>query len=100
MENKKPPVIYRPETWQEAKELTKIPRLNWKHILGMSMNKFVMEKVKEGHGKEEIIHFIMLKARAPYNEKYVVGWSWEAIARNVKIGVSARYAELKIYGKR
>lgn len=82
-------------TWKEAVESSKIPRINWKEILGTSMAKFILERKELGKTKEEVMHEILLKCKA--NAEKLELWSWRKIAQNVHIGLSARYAEIKIY---
>lgn len=81
-------------TYKEAIEKSKIPRIPWKAILGMSFTKFIL--TNKYTNDEEIIHQILLKCRD--KKELLVFWNWEDIAKNVKIGVSARRAEQKLYG--
>ncbi|MFW6172422.1 MAG: hypothetical protein ACOC5T_01640 [Elusimicrobiota bacterium] len=85
--------------WKEAVEKSKIPRLRWKKILGKSLNKYVYDAVKSGMPQEEIIYRILKQVRKTENQEYITGWSFQKIVENVKIGVSARCSEVKIFKK-
>lgn len=78
------------EEWQEAAARNKQPRLNWRRILGKSMNQYVAEEWARGKSKEEIIENIWEKVRAE-------GWDSldSRIYEKIRIGVSARIGEMK-----
>ena len=76
--------------WQEAAARNKTPRLNWKRILGKSMNKYVAEQVAKGQTKEQIIGQI-------YQRVVDAGFDMldKRIYEKIRIGVSARIGEMK-----
>jgi hypothetical protein len=79
--------------WQQAAARSTIARINWKKILGTSLNRFVAEKLAEGWKRLQIEDFVFHEA-AGSRELEEHGWTHEQIAANVKIGVSARLAEI------
>ena len=83
------------ESWQEAAEVTKIKRIDWKSILGKSFTQFVLDSHNQGVDPEEIVFLILKECRR--NSICLIGWTWPEIFKNVKIGVSARLTEIKIY---
>ena len=83
--------------WEEARDRSKIKRLSWKKILGMNMSKFVMMHRRVGRSQEDIVVEILRRCRLPSNKELTAGWYWQNIVKNVRIGVSARMAELNIY---
>ena len=83
------------EEWKEAVERSKIPRINWKRLLGRTMHKYVLDKRKEGYKKDDIIFFILKECREKPGEW--IGWDFADVVKNVKIGVSTRLAEQSIY---
>ena len=84
-------------SWQEAKEVSRIKRINWKLILGKSFTSYVIDSRKKGIDNEEIVFNILKECKK--NSIYLLGWSWPEVFKNVKIGVSARSTEIKIYNK-
>ena len=80
---------------REAIERSRIPRINWKKILGKSLNAYVRDNCN--HDKETIIHSILLICKKQENAKFLYGWRWLDVVKNVRIGVSARIAEIHIY---
>lgn len=85
-------------TWQDAAELSTIRRINWKLILGKSFAKRVLDLSNEGYSQDEIVHFILMQCR--HQSIHLIGFTWPEIVKNVRIGVSARLTEIKIYQKK
>ena len=85
------------ETYQQAIERSKIPRINWKQILGVSMGKFV-KGCKGNWTNEDIVVYILKQCRENMDKPTLQNWKWEDIVRNVEIEVSARRTEVKMYG--
>ena len=79
--------------WQQAAERSKIPRINWRSILGKSLTKFVAEKLAEGWKRLSIEDYAFHEA-VGNSELEQKGWTHEQIVANVKIGVSARIGEM------
>jgi len=82
------------DNYKDAVKISNIRRIPWKAILGMSFTQFVLDE--KWTKDEDIIHEIMLKVKE--KKDLIPGWNWEDINKNVRIGVSARRAEQKIYG--
>ena len=85
------------DSWQDAAELSTIRRINWKLILGKCFAKRVLDLKKQGYSQDEIVHIILLQCK--HQNIHLIGLSWPEIVKNVKIGVSARFTEIKIYQK-
>jgi len=79
--------------WQEAAERSTIRRMNWESILGKSLSKFVAEKIAEKQSQEAIEAIIMQKAIED-GKFYERGFSYDEVRKKVRIGVSARIAEM------
>ena len=81
------------ENYKQAIEKTKIPRIPWKAILGMSFTEYI--KRNKFINNDNLIHNIMVECRK--RSELLFGWNWADVHKNIKIGVSARRAEQKIY---
>ena len=79
--------------WQQAAEHSKIPRINWRSILGKSLSSLVAEKLAEGWKRLQIEDYLFHEA-AGRADLEKAGWTHGEIAKNVRIGVSARIAEM------
>ena len=82
--------------WKEAVEHSKIPRVNWKLILGKSLTMYLKEN--KYISNEDLMKNIMLKVRDNFDELKMDGWSMPKIANNLRISISARRTEQRIYG--
>ena len=85
------------DSWQDAADLSTIRRINWKLILGRSFTRRVLDLNNEGYSQEEIIHIILMQCK--HQSIHLIRFSWPEIVKNVKLGVSARFTEIKIYQK-
>lgn len=85
------------ENWKEAVEISKIPRINYKKILGESLTKFIFRNKHKTN--EEIMKEIMIKIVKPENKRFLDGLKMEKVNENLRISLSARRAEHKIYNK-
>lgn len=87
------------DEWEKAAERSKIKRISWKRILGTSLNNYVASQSEAGHTKTEIITDIKRQTAKHFLTLSTDGWTWDKIEENLKIGVSARIAEVGIYKK-
>lgn len=78
---------------EEQIEKSKIPRIPYKQILGVSLSRFILDHKYQTD--EELLHHILLKIKE--NGFNVI--SWEKIVENVRISISARRAEQKLYDR-
>jgi len=83
--------------WQNAVEYTKIPRVNWKAILGESLTMYL--KKNKYVSNEDITKDILLQVKNNLRELENQGWSMTKIANNLRISISARRTEQRIYGE-
>jgi len=78
-------------------ERSKIPRIGWKRILGKSLTKYVAEQFANGLSSNDAL--VVLKDKIRDNGILMKlrqeGWSAEQVLSNLKIGVCARYGEIK-----
>lgn len=81
--------------YKEAIEVSKIPRLNWKDILGMSMSRFII--LNKHLNKNQLELAILKQCTDKKDTALFDGFSSEDLIKNIKIGVSARLAEINIY---
>ena len=82
--------------WKEAVEHSKIPRVNWKLILGKSLTMYLKEN--KYISNEDLMKNILLKVRDHFDELKMDGWTMPKIANNLRISISARRTEQRIYG--
>ena len=79
-------------------ERSKIKRIKWKEILGMSLTKAILLLKKDGLNSNEC--FLMLKEQSKLTEYLEHHFSArEKIIENLRISVSARYGEAKTESK-
>jgi len=83
------------ETWKEAVEISKIPRINYKKILGKSLTEFIKERKYTKN--EEIMRELILILRKQENKVFLNGIGLVKVNENLRISISARRAEHKIY---
>ena len=80
--------------WEAAAERSTIPRIVWKDVIGMTLTKYVAQELAKGskslHMQEYLFHEAV--GNQALAEK---GWTHEEIAKNIKIGVSARISEMR-----
>lgn len=79
------------DTWNiinEQIERSKIPRINWKKILGDSLTKIAAGMYARGFTAQETYRILAKKLHG-------MGYSGGKIYENLKIGISARYGEIK-----
>jgi len=76
--------------WQQVAEQSKIPRVNWKAILGQTLTSAIEGYYKDGCDQEQIYYFIKQRV-----EKVTV--FTPMMDKNLKIGISARLTKLKHY---
>jgi hypothetical protein len=79
--------------YQKAIERSKIPRLPYKSILGMTLTSFVL--ANNHLTEEELVYQILSMIK----EKKISlnDWNFEDIVKNVKISVSARKSEGRLW---
>jgi len=80
--------------YKEAIERSKIPRINWKLVLGKSLTAYLRDNRYKSD--DDLMHEILLKVRE--RPMIINQWYFPEIVKNLKIGISARRAEQKIYG--
>ena len=79
--------------WKQRVQQTKIKRINYKAILGMSLTKYILEnKYKKN---SDLLKEILLKIKE--NNHLVIGWDWRDITKNVRTSLSARRSEQVMY---
>lgn len=78
--------------YKEAIEISKIPRINWKKVLGMSMAKFIM--LNKHLNKDQLV-LAIYKQYMDCPSEHIM--DIDSVHKNIEIGVSARLAEIKIY---
>ena len=93
MENWKKKVELEVSDWREAKEKSRIPRIDWKDFLGEDLSKWLWKRFSEGWDKKRAIRELAIKVRE--NEHYFRsrGWNIYKVLENVRISVSARWSE-------
>jgi len=79
--------------WKEQVEISKIPRINYKGILGMSLTNFILENREKEDG--DILEMVLKEIKK--HKDLVAGWDFRDIRKNILIGISARRTEQKIY---
>ena len=84
------------ENWKEAVERSKIKRVNWKFILGKSLTAYIRDN--KYITNEELTKEILRLAKEKEYNLNRLGFSLDEVADNLKISLSARRAEQKIYG--
>jgi hypothetical protein len=81
--------------WKEAAERSKIARVPWKLVLGKSLTAYLRDNKFETN--EQLLRDILLMSKVAKEQGYLQGWSMIDIASNLRISLSARRAEQKIY---
>lgn len=82
--------------WKEAVEYTKIPRMNWKLVLGESLTMYL--KKRKYYSDDELTRTILLHVKPHLDQLKMQGWTMPKIANNLRISLSARRTEQRIYG--
>lgn len=82
--------------WKEAVEISKIPRINYKAILGISLTQYLLKNKYVSN--ENIMRALLLELRKPENRSYLNGIGLNKANENLRICISARRTEQKIYG--
>jgi len=77
--------------WQYARATNKSDRINWRKVLGISLNEYVALKFGQGWDKENIISNILNKAK----EKNL-NYAEATLTKRIRIGVGARIGEMKM----
>ena len=81
--------------YKQAMEINKTPRINWKEILGCHMGVYVRN---HWHlSEEELVHRIVTEAYK-HKDRTLKFWDFHKVIENIKIGVGARLAEIRMYG--
>jgi len=82
--------------WQKGVEKSKIKRIPYKDILGMSLTNFFIENnyLRDQELLERVLKRIKMRRHL------VGGWDWRDIVKNVKISLSARRTEFTMYKQR
>jgi len=83
--------------WQQKAKESKIPRVNWRKILGKRLTTWLFLQFESGGTKTYCYNLLKEKIRNYYavNNKMEFQFPLEKIIENAKISVSARYAEYK-----
>ena len=84
-------------TWKEALEISKIPRVNYKAILKESLTSYLLKRKYVSN--EELLKELLLILRRPENKVHLNGIGLAKVGENLRISLSARRAEQRIYGK-
>lgn len=86
--------------WKEAVERSRITRIPYKKYLGMSLTEYVKKNYRNGIPQDEIVHQILqtLVRKDGFGEGSMK-IQFSKVVENVKISVSARITENKIYSK-
>lgn len=79
--------------WRDQVKRSKIKRINYKEILGVSLTKYILDNRYKKNN--DLVYDILCKIKR--NSHLIFGWKWEDVVKNVKISVSARRAEQAIY---
>lgn len=87
--------------YKEAIKRSKIKRLNWKKILGSSLNTWVYSSCRQGYSEEQIVRETFERTRVvwKYQPELFEGFTWLEVSKNIKIGVSARVTEYHMLNK-
>lgn len=82
----------------EQIERSKIKRINWKSILGVSLTRAILELKKEGLSSEEVFHVLLHGSKlTDYLENQFS--ARDRVIEKLKISVSARFGESKTEDK-
>ena len=84
------------DEWREASEYSKIPRISWKGILGMSLTSYLRDNAEKSD--EDLTFEILKKVKEVFEVLKEQGWTMPKIANNLKISLSARRTEQRMYG--
>lgn len=82
--------------WTNSRDHSLIARIDYKAVLGMSLTKFCIEN--QDLSKDEIFDAVIKELRKQENNCFLGGLLWKDVERNLRISISARKTELKIYG--
>jgi hypothetical protein len=91
------------EEYQKAIKRSRIRRVNWKKLLGVSLMAYITEELARGSSRTKIVNEVMdhiARSRQYWRHKGIVkafsGLSTAKVLENLKTSVSARIAEMKI----
>jgi len=84
--------------WKDAVERSKIPRISYKDVLGCSLTSFVL--ANKFKSNDEIMRIVLLELRKPQNKMFLNGIPLSKAGENLRICLSARRTEQKIYKER
>lgn len=79
---------------KEQIERTKIKRFPWNEILGKSLMVFITEKIAEGKTKEEIFREVLERLEKNKHLITYYNFNWFEVLKNLRINLSARFAEI------
>ena len=82
----------------EQIERSKITRIKWKKILGVSLTRAILELKKEGLNSQEVFHILLNGSKLTEFINTHLD-AKEKIIENLKISVSARFGESKTADK-
>jgi hypothetical protein len=82
------------EEYKQAIKDSKIPRIPYKSLLGVSLTEFINNN--KLLSDDVLLHEILTRLKAKRN--FLINWNWCDIVKNVKIGLSARRSEINFYG--
>jgi hypothetical protein len=83
--------------WKEARERSRIPRVNWRRLLGKNLSTWLYQKFSDGWTPKRCIAYLNAVLK---NEHDRVNLPLDKAMENMKISVSARWSEFnrkKIY---
>lgn len=81
--------------WKQAVERSKILRINYKKVLGMSLTSYIL---KNKHLSNDVImRRVLLELRKPQNKQYLNGIGLIKAGENLRISLSSRRTEQEIY---
>lgn len=81
--------------WKDAVEVSKIPRINYKKVLGISLTQYILNNKNQSNDK--IMRSVLLELRKPCNRICLNGINLIKAGLNLRISLSARRTEQEIY---
>jgi len=81
--------------WKDAVERSKIPRINYKKVLGVSLTNYILKN--KDLSNDKIMKRVLLELRKPCNRIYLNGINLIKAGLNLRISLSARRTEQEIY---